>query len=112
MDRSVQSTNSEAAPIPPDPFFGANDAFPSIPSKNWKLIANSLRLSRREFQVSKAIVAGFSDAEIAVQLGISPNTVHAHLDRLYRKLNVHSRCQLVSAIFAAYVTLFDMRQAD
>jgi hypothetical protein len=38
-------------------------------------------------------------------LGIPRHTVHTYLDRLYRKLGVNSRAQLISVLFAAYVEM-------
>jgi DNA-binding NarL/FixJ family response regulator len=31
--------------------------------------------------------------EIACELGLFPATVHAHLDRIFKKVNVHSRAE-------------------
>jgi DNA-binding CsgD family transcriptional regulator len=70
---------------------------------HWLSIAHLLQLSPRELQVSQCVVDGDNDAEIARRLGISRHTVHAHLERVYRKLGVGSRCGLVVQLFAAYV---------
>jgi DNA-binding NarL/FixJ family response regulator len=47
---------------------------------------------------------GFDQEEISRELNISPHTVHTHLDRLYRKLRVKSRCELVVLVFLAYLS--------
>jgi DNA-binding CsgD family transcriptional regulator len=51
-------------------------------------------LSRREAQVAQLLLAGGTRAEIGELLGISPHTVHTHVERIFRKLSVHSRVQL------------------
>jgi len=60
-------------------------------------------LTARELDVVKGIMLGQTEAGIAVQLGISTNTVHTHLGRVYKKLGVHSAATLILRVFAAYV---------
>jgi DNA-binding CsgD family transcriptional regulator len=51
------------------------------------------------------MLAGIEDEQgLATSLGISRHTIHTHLERLYRKLRVNSRSQLIAAVFVAYVT--------
>ena len=50
-----------------------------------------LGLSRRESEVLRLVAVGETDAQIARELGLSPRTVHKHLERIYRKLNVENR---------------------
>jgi DNA-binding CsgD family transcriptional regulator len=51
-------------------------------------------LSAREKQVAALVCAGYSDLNIATQLGISEATVGTHLHKIYRKLRVHTRVEL------------------
>ena len=48
-------------------------------------------LSAREAEVLKLVGRGITNAEIAQELFISPNTVNRHLNSVYRKLGVNSR---------------------
>ena len=52
-------------------------------------------LTTREREVFALIVSDFSTAEIAGELGISAKTVESHREHLFRKLDVHSICELV-----------------
>jgi DNA-binding NarL/FixJ family response regulator len=52
------------------------------------------RLTARQQQVARLAARGFSNAEIAHQLDIKPNTVDAHLKKIYGTLDVHSRTEL------------------
>lgn len=52
-------------------------------------------LSARERQVLELICQGLGGAEIAERLSVAPNTVRNYFSRLYRKLGVHSRTELV-----------------
>ena len=48
-------------------------------------------LSTREVDVLKLVAQGLTNAQIARELFISPNTVNRHLNSVYRKLDVTSR---------------------
>ncbi|QBY46912.1 helix-turn-helix transcriptional regulator [Arsenophonus nasoniae] len=51
-------------------------------------------LSRREWQVLFFTMHRFSSKEIGRRLNIFPSTVESHLKAIYRKVDVHSACQL------------------
>lgn len=53
------------------------------------------KLTRREHEILEMIAKGFSYAETSKICGISPTTVHSHLKRIYRKLEVHSKTEAV-----------------
>jgi DNA-binding CsgD family transcriptional regulator len=63
--------------------------------KNTKALS-ALRLSPREYQVLEYLAAGHANKEIARRLGVSPNTIKTHLNRLYDKLSVERRTQAVN----------------
>ena len=48
--------------------------------------------------MAMAASGGASTRDIAASLFISPKTVEAHLTRIYRKLGVSSKAQLVAAL--------------
>ncbi len=52
-------------------------------------------LTPREIEILRMIARGFSYTETAGLLGISAQTVHTHLKRIYRKLAVHSKTEAV-----------------
>jgi DNA-binding NarL/FixJ family response regulator len=49
------------------------------------------RLSDREREILQPLATGYTDKEIAKQLGISSDTVRSHLKRIYKKLHVSTR---------------------
>jgi len=81
------------------------DACSLLSDEQWRSITRSLKLSGREFEIVRSILSDPTEASIALQLGMSEHTVHTHLERLYRKLGVSSRCQLIVRIFAEYLSL-------
>jgi DNA-binding NarL/FixJ family response regulator len=55
-------------------------------------------LTPQELRVATAARRGGTTREIAAELFLSPKTVEFHLRRIYTKLGVHSRAQLVTAL--------------
>jgi two-component system response regulator NreC len=53
-------------------------------------------LTERERDVLRLVARGYSNAEIAVQLDISPKTVDTHRTRVMDKLDLHSRVDLTT----------------
>jgi DNA-binding CsgD family transcriptional regulator len=51
-------------------------------------------LTEGELRVALAVGRGLTNREAAAQLALSPKTVDAHLQTIYRKLNVRSRTEL------------------
>ena len=79
---------------------------PSLFSEDaWRGITRSLELSERESQIVERVFEDLTDGAIAQELGISPHTVHTHVQRIYHKLAVGGRVQLIVHIFARYLDL-------
>ena len=55
-------------------------------------------LSDREKQVARRVAQGESNKQVAKALGISPQTVGAHLKSIYQKMNLQSRTQLAARL--------------
>jgi len=53
-------------------------------------------LTERERDVLRCLVAGLSYKQVAAELGISIDTVRAHIRSVYRKLQVHNVAEAVS----------------
>lgn len=52
-------------------------------------------LSQRERQVLELVGQGWNNQQIGARLGLSPKTIARHRERIMRKLNMHSRTELV-----------------
>ena len=57
------------------------------------------KLSNKESQIVELVVEGFKNKEIASRLFLSEQTIKSHLGRIFRKMQVKNRSQLVSMIF-------------
>jgi len=55
----------------------------------------TVRLTGREAEVLRLIARGCTYSQIAVELGMSVNTVGTHVKHAYRKLGVHSAAAAV-----------------
>jgi DNA-binding CsgD family transcriptional regulator len=53
-------------------------------------------LTEQQSDIIELIAAGYTDKELAHQLGISSSTLRTYLDRLFRRYEVHSRAALVA----------------
>ena len=63
------------------------------------------RLSSREREIAFCLLEGLPDKSIAERLGVSHQTVHVQLVRLFRKLKVHSRKQAVLSAFGQWAAM-------
>lgn len=67
------------------------------------------QLTERETEILKYILLGLTAPSIAERLSISENTAKTHMRRIYRKLDVHSRQELLEL---AYSTVPPTRMAN
>jgi DNA-binding CsgD family transcriptional regulator len=86
-------------------------SFPHALNENWLLVYGSLKLNRREAQIIPLILLDCSEREIAAELNIKPSTLHTYLERLYLKLGVRGRVELVVRVFREYHTVVEARRS-
>jgi DNA-binding CsgD family transcriptional regulator len=70
------------------PLLGRQLALPGAP-------AASPALPIQLQQVLRYLLCGDSEKQVAARLGLSPHTVNRHVQRLYRRFDVHSRGELM-----------------
>lgn len=69
----------------------------------WHLLVTQLGLSKREKEITQRVFDNLGETAIARDLGLAPSTVHTYLRRLYRKLGVRSRGELLVLVFSAFL---------
>lgn len=70
---------------------------------DWRGIQTELALSPRELEIVQGFFEDRSEMAMARQLGISEHTVHTYVRRIYSKLGVTSRCQLLLCVMEIYI---------
>ncbi len=115
--KSLESrAKGEALPTPPrlpngvvvavakidgDPVFGAaRCAVVRVEAMDGKAPAAMEGLSRREREIARLLVAGYSGVNVAAIAGLSENTVRTYVRRLYQKLDVNNRADLVRKLMS------------
>ena len=71
----------------------------------WAAVAQSLDFSGRELEIARGVFDDQTEFAIAAELGISPHTVHTHVERLHHKLRVTNRVQLVLRVLDEFLNL-------
>lgn len=71
-------------------------------SKQCALLQQHFRLSARETEVMESIARGNSVVKIAEELVVSENTIRTHSKRIYTKLDVHKKQELLDLIESAH----------
>jgi DNA-binding CsgD family transcriptional regulator len=65
----------------------------------WKQLVEELALSPRQKEIVQHLLLGQSDKQIAAAMGLAQPTVRTHLSRLFARLNVQDRQELVLQVF-------------
>jgi DNA-binding CsgD family transcriptional regulator len=72
------------------------------PAEIAPLIMQAYALTKREGEITQCVLLGWSTAEIAARLHISPHTVQDHLKAIFEKVAVSSRGELAARIFTQH----------
>ncbi len=73
-------------------------------------MARSLRLSPREVELVQGLFDGRTEQAMAAGMGISPHTVHTHMERLHHKLEAGHQVALVLRVLAEFLRLAGARR--
>lgn len=68
----------------------------------WDELAEKLSLSPRQKQLSFHLLNGLGDKQIAAEIGIGYATVRTHMRRLFAKLQVRDRSELILRLFCVF----------
>ena|SRR5215471_1523963 len=99
LDEMVASIHAVAAGVAPCSARVVTSLFRYVASRrDERHPVLSPSLTGREEEVLRLVAAGLSNGQIAGQLGLRPQTVKNHVRRVFEKLDVHSRLELLGAL--------------
>ena len=70
--------------------------------REWAELTTQLEMSHRQAQIARCLLRGFGDKQIAGELGISVHTVRTYLARMFARLDVQDRNELIVAMFRRF----------
>jgi DNA-binding NarL/FixJ family response regulator len=74
--------------------------WPLLSSQEWAQLTQRLELTPRQAEIVQHLLLGKSDKQIARELSISVPTVRTHMGRLFQKLGLRDRIELILHVFA------------
>lgn len=95
---AVSAAEARVAAAEVHPSASALDGYQALLQRSCALMAFDYDLSTREVDVLELLVVGKDAKAIADELFISFNTVRSHIRRIYVKLDVHSRQELLDKV--------------
>lgn len=84
-----EAVSEKEQPVP------AVKTVPVDSSASFTAVCISAGLTKKETDIAHLIAKGLSDKEIAEKAAISPSTVAVHNKKIFKKLGVHSRAELI-----------------
>ena len=70
----------------------------SVMPARWRAVPDAVALTPRHVDVLELVAQGFSNEEIAAQLGLRPNTVKFHISEIFRRLGVRNRIEAIAHV--------------
>jgi two-component system, NarL family, response regulator DesR len=71
----------------------------------WHAVPDSAELTPRHLEVLRLVAAGYTTAEIALRLGLRPNTVKFHISEIFRRLGARNRIEAITVLAGGSRTL-------
>lgn len=71
-----------------------------LPREKWEQIAAELKLSPMHRKIVELILHNRCDKQIEADTGISHSTLRTHLSRIFQRLHVQDRLDLILLLFA------------
>lgn len=73
-----------------------------LSDEEWRRVSRAIGLTDRELAVTRALFDNETEFAIGQILGVTHNTVHSHLRRIYGKVGATTRTELVISVFAVF----------
>jgi len=73
---------------------------PILSPAEWEHVVRRLRLSPRQAEITRLVLCGMRDKQIAATLGIALPTIRTHLRQVFTRHGLSDRLELVLLVFA------------
>lgn len=90
-DDPAEANSKTSRPIPA----------PLLAAEEWQSIIKIFKLSPQQARIVELILQGKKHKQIALELALSESTVQTYLGRLFTRLGIADRTELILHIFAA-----------
>jgi DNA-binding NarL/FixJ family response regulator len=71
-----------------------------LPSETWNKLCGSLKLSPQQKRIVELILLNHCDKQIAAAMQLRPPTVRTYITRIFYRMGVRDRHELVLKLFA------------
>src|ERR1700722_9324228 len=80
----------------------ADEGFPArpLPPDKWQALVKTLQLPPQQIRIVELILRNHCDKQIAARMGLKVPTVRTYLRRIFERLEVGDRLELVLRLFA------------
>jgi DNA-binding NarL/FixJ family response regulator len=92
---AIKEVHEGGAPITSNIARKILELFPKVPARSTEID----KLAKREQEILRLLMKGYSYKMIAAELKIAVETVRTHIKRIYEKLHVHSASEAIAKIF-------------
>jgi DNA-binding NarL/FixJ family response regulator len=81
-----------------------------LPPEKWRQLIKALPLPPQQIRIVELILRNCCDKEIAAALGLKVPTIRTYLQRIYQRLGVSDRVELILRLFAMSHTAHHRQQ--
>ncbi len=78
---------------------GMDESFP-LDRETWAKTISILCLSPQQARIVELLLLGMRDKQIAAQMGLKVPTVRTYLDRIFKRVGVQDRVELILRVFS------------
>lgn len=71
-----------------------------LAAEQWEAVAHSLEFSPQQSRIVELLLRGFKDKQIAAELHLGVPTIRTYLKRIFDRLGVSDRVELILRVFA------------
>ncbi len=71
-----------------------------LDDQTWEAVAETLDLSPQQERIVALLLRGMRDKQVACELGLSVPTVRTYLGRIFLRLGVQDRIELILRVFS------------